>query len=260
MQQHWLASLPIHGILKTEPLLRGVSNDVYKITTINGSYVLKHFRFDHPYGLNRDQEVEVQQTLFHYGIAPEILHYDATQGLLLQPYINQPDLAQDDLPITQKIQRLGEIAAHIHRLQVDVPVWSLRGRIQRYCEHLARYDAVRARHFQKELQQQRKLLDSFANNPVFCHNDLAFHHVYLTEPPTVIDWEYAGLGECYFDLANCIHVNQFDANQQKAFIHAYEGASGERIEIAYLERWLELSHLISQLWYELHHRLQHHTD
>src|SRR5690606_7130918 len=219
-----------HGILKTDPLLLVVSNDVYKITTINGSYVLKHFRVDHPYGLNRDQEVEVQQTLFHYGIAPEILHYDATQGLLLQPYINQPDLAQDDLPITQKIQRLGEVSAHIHRLQVDVPVWSLRTRLQRYCDNLADYEPERARHFQKRLQQQRKLIDSFGKNSVFCHNDLAFHHVFLATAPIVIDWEYAGLGDRYFDLANSIQVNQLEFAERRAFINAYEGASGQQID------------------------------
>lgn len=256
MQQHWLVNLPIKGVLQTEPLLRGVSNDVYKITTAEGVYVLKHFRFDHPYGLNRDQEVEVQKTLAHVGIAPEILHYDPIQGLLLQPYIDCPDLAQDASPMPYKIQRLGEICAHIHRLQVDVPVWSLRGRVQRYCEHLASFDSERAQHFQKRVQQHRKLLDSFANNPVFCHNDLAFHHVYLTEPPLVIDWEYAGLGERYFELANCIHVNQFSDSEQQAFIHAYEGASGERVDWNYLERWLDLADVISQLWYELHHRLQ----
>lgn len=258
MQQHWLTNLPIHGVMKTEPLLRGVANDVYKITSTSGVYVLKHFRFDHPYGLDRDQEVAVQQILFNHGLAPEVLHYDAVQGLMLQAFIETPDLSHDSKAMGTKIQRLGEISAHIHRLPVDVPVWSLRSRVQRYCDNLAQYEPERARQFQKRLQQQRKLLDSFGNNPVFCHNDLAFHHVFLSQPPQVIDWEYSGLGERYFDLANCIQVNQLERSEQRAFINAYEGASGERVDSQHLQNWLELSQTISQLWYELHHHLQHH--
>lgn len=258
MQQHWLTNLPLHGVMKTEPLLRGVSNDVYKITATSGVYVLKHFRFDHPYGLNRDQEVLVQQLLAEHQLAPQVLYYDAAQGLLLQHFVDHPDLAHDKKSLTTKIQRLGEISAHIHRLQVDVPVWSLRTRAQRYCDNLAKFDAERARQFYKRLQKQRKLLDSFGSHPVFCHNDLAFHHVFLTSPPTVIDWEYAGLGERYFDLANCILVNQLEGHRQQAFIHAYEGASGVSIDAEHLANWFELSQLISQLWYELHHHLQHH--
>lgn len=258
MQQHWLTNLPIHGVMKTEPLLRGVANDVYKITATSGIYVLKHFRFDHPYGLDRDQEVAVQQILFNHGLAPEVLHYDAVQGLMLQAFIETPDLAHDSKSMGTKIQRLGEICAHIHRLSVDVPVWSLRSRVQRYCDNLAQYEPDRAKQFQKRLQLQRKLLDSFGNNPVFCHNDLAFHHVFLSQPPQVIDWEYSGLGERYFDLANCIQVNQLEHAEQRAFINAYEGASGERVDVQHLQNWLELSQTVSQLWYELHHHLQHH--
>jgi len=258
MQQHWLTNLPIHGVMKTEPLLRGVANDVYKITTTSGVYVLKHFRFDHPYGLDRDQEVNVQQQLAEHGIAPQILHYDSAQGLLLQTFIEAPDLAHDRKSMGTKIQRLGEVSAHIHRLQVDVPVWSLRTRLQRYCDNLAEYEPDRARQFQKRLQQQRKLIDSFGKNAVFCHNDLAFHHVFLAQQPIVIDWEYAGLGDRYFDLANAIQVNQLEFAERRAFINAYEGASGEQIDSDKLAQWLELSNIISQLWYELHHHLQHH--
>lgn len=260
MQQQWLESLPIRGVIKTEPLLRGVANNVYKITTTQAEYILKQFRFDHPYGLDREQEVRVQQQLAQYQLAPEVIHYDATQGLVLQSFIKDPDLAHTKLSMANKLRELADVSAHIHRLSVDVPVWSLRERLRRYCQQLAEFDSERAQHFSKRLNSFRKLLDSFAAHPVFCHNDLGMHHIFLKPRPCVIDWEYAGLGERYFDLANTMAVNQLELPQRNAFINAYEASSGFTIQRETLENWRELVAVVNQLWYELHHYLQRITD
>lgn len=256
MQQQWLDSLPIHGVIKTEPLLRGVANNVYKIVTTQQTYILKQFRFDHPYGLDRDQEVRVQQQLAAQQLAPQVLHYDAVQGLVLQSYLEEPDLAHANVAMTVKLQTLADLSAHIHRLPVEVAVWSLRERLQRYCEQLAEFDAEHAAQFKARLQKFRKLLDSFAAHPVFCHNDLALHHVFLAPTPKVIDWEYAGMGERYFDLANTIAANDLERPQQQAFLNAYEAAAGFTLQYDTLAHWMELVAVVNQLWYELHHHLQ----
>ncbi|MDN7124964.1 phosphotransferase [Pseudidiomarina sp. 1APP75-32.1] len=260
MREQWLESLPIRGVIKTEPLLRGVANNVYKITTTQAKYILKQFRFDHPYGLDREQEVRVQQQLAQYQLAPEVIHYDAPQGLVLQSFLDEPDLAHTKLPMADKLRELADVSAHIHRLSVDVPVWSLRERLQRYCLQLAEFDAERAQHFSTRLELFRKLLDSFAARPVFCHNDLGMHHIFITPTLRVIDWEYAGLGERYFDLANTMAVNELDLPQRNAFINAYESAAGFAVDRPTLENWRELVALVNQLWYELHHYLQRITD
>ncbi|MDX1705384.1 choline/ethanolamine kinase family protein [Pseudidiomarina sp.] len=256
MQQQWLSELPVHGVISTEPLLRGVANDVYKITTTGHSYVLKHFRFDHPYGLDRAQEVAVQQQLAAEQLAPEVLYFDPVQGLMLQPFLDGPDLAHSPEPISDKIHVLADVSARIHRAQVEVPPWSLHSRLQRYCDHLRNFEPERGRQFTKRLQGYHKLIDSFGAHPVFCHNDLAFHHVFKNGAPLVIDWEYSGLGERYFDLASAIQVNQFDETQQRAFINAYEGIAGFQVNSNLIADWLELVKVVSQLWYELHHHLQ----
>ncbi|RUO63574.1 phosphotransferase [Pseudidiomarina insulisalsae] len=260
MQQQWLDSLPIHGVIKAEPLLRGVANNVYKITTTKTDYILKQFRFDHPYGLDRDQEVHVQRQLAQLNLAPEIIHYDATQGLVLQVFLKEPDLAHTDIPMADKLRELADLSAHIHRVSVEAPVWSLRERLNRYCQQLAEFDAEHARQFTQRLRGFRKLLDSFAAHPVFCHNDLGLHHVFLNPTPRVIDWEYSGLGERYFDLANTMAANDLERHQCNAFINAYEATSGFQVQRQTLDNWRELVAVVNQLWYELHHHLQRITE
>ncbi|CAB0151707.1 hypothetical protein PSI9734_02075 [Pseudidiomarina piscicola] len=260
MREQWLESLPIRGVIKAEPLLRGVANNVYKITTTKAHYILKEFRFNHPYGLDREQEIRVQEQLAHYQLAPEIIHYDAEQGIVLQSFLPDPDLASADLPMATKLRELADTSAHIHRLSVDVSVWSLRQRLQRYCQQLGEFDKQRATHFTKRLAGFRKLLDSFAARPVFCHNDLAMHHIFISPTPRVIDWEYAGLGERYFDLASTMAANQLELPQRNAFLNAYEAEAGFMVQRQTLDHWSELVAVVNQLWYELHHYLQRITD
>lgn len=260
MQQQWLDSLPIHGVIKAEPLLRGVANNVYKITTTKATYILKQFRFDHPYGLDRDQEVQVQRQLAEQQLAPEVLHYDAAQGLVVQSYLEEPDLAHADLPMADKLRELAQLAAHIHRVSINAPVWSLRERLARYCQQLAEFDRDHAKQFESRLKRFRKLLDSFAAHPVFCHNDLGLHHVFLAPTPRVIDWEYSGIGERYFDLASAMAANEMELPQRNAFINAYEASAGFQVHRETLESWRELVAVVNQLWYELHHHLQRITE
>jgi thiamine kinase-like enzyme len=80
--------------------------------------------------------------------------------------------------------------------------------------------------------------------------------VFVEPQPLVIDWEYSGLGERYFDLASSIQVNQLSQSHMRAFLHAYEGAAGFTVNTTVLADWLALVALTSQLWYELHHHLQ----
>src|SRR5690606_16357542 len=132
-----------------------------------------------------------------------------------------PDLLHAKLSMADKLQILADVSAHIHRMQIDVTIWSLRNRLQRYCDTLARFDADRAKQFERRLQKQRKLIDSFGSHPVFCHNDLAFHHVFVEPQPLVIDWEYCVLGERYFELASSIQVYQHSESYMSSFVHDY---------------------------------------
>lgn len=257
MQQQWLQELPLGPIEQFDPLLKGLSNDVYKLTSAGQHYVLKHFRFDVSYGLDRYQEIGVQSQLATQGIAPPVLHFDLELGLLLQPFIEASDLAAAALKDGEKIKILAEVSAHIHQLHIELPVWSLRERIELYCASLANFDAQQARLFSRRLNGYHELLDQFGMHSTLCHNDLAYHHIFVSQPqPLVIDWEYAGVGDRYFDLANSILINKLDGQQQRSFIHAYEGASGMRVKQNKLDNMLEFCELVNQLWYELYRHLQ----
>ncbi|EKE84487.1 phosphotransferase [Idiomarina xiamenensis] len=257
MLGEWLKHLPIKGPWQVEPALSGVSNQVYVISNGQQRYVLKRFCHDHPYGLDRQQEVQLQQQLAQQGLAAEVIHYDAERGLLLQQFVPAPALAQTKMTEVERVRIVAENLAHIHRIQVNLASWSLRQRVDSYLQSLAQFDAATAANFRRRLRDYRELLDSWGAHPVFCHNDLAYQHILLTQPNNcVLDWEYAGYGERLFDIASTIVVNRLSAASSLSLVHAYEGISGQNIDWQRLQCWIALVKQVNQLWFELHHKLQ----
>ena len=55
------------------------------------------------------------------------------------------------------------------------------------------------------------------HEPVPCHNDLlAGNFLRGTEQVWVVDWEYAGMGDRYFDLANFAINNELEAHSTRS--------------------------------------------
>ena len=60
-----------------------------------------------------------------------------------------------------------------------------------------------------------------------CHNDLLAGNFIRGERLWIVDWEYAGMGDPAFDLANFAVSNGLDANGDRELLDAYGGADPE---------------------------------
>ena len=62
------------------------------------------------------------------------------------------------------------------------------------------------------------------HDPVPCHNDLlAGNYLRGTDQIWVVDWEYAGMGDRYFDLANFAVNHDLTADGRDELLAAYFG-------------------------------------
>ena len=79
------------------------------------------------------------------------------------------------------------------------------------------------------------------HDPVPCHNDLlAGNFLRGSERIWIVDWEYAGMGDRYFDLGNFAVNNELDAEGEAALLVAYfeAPASGRRLASLRLMRFM----------------------
>src|SRR3954471_22665329 len=68
------------------------------------------------------------------------------------------------------------------------------------------------------------------HEPVPCHNDLlAANFIRTRQGICIVDWEYAGMGDRYFDLGNFAVDNELDEGAESALLAAYfEAPASER--------------------------------
>jgi thiamine kinase-like enzyme len=70
----------------------------------------------------------------------------------------------------------------------------------------------------------REALTGPEHDPVPCHNDLlAANFLRAADGIRIVDWEYAGMGDRYFDLGNFAVNNELDDANEEQLLEAYFG-------------------------------------
>jgi thiamine kinase-like enzyme len=87
------------------------------------------------------------------------------------------------------------------------------------------------------------------HEPVPCHNDLLSAN-FLNEDGTIriVDWEYAGMGDRYFDLGNFSVNNELDDDAQGALLEAYFGEPADARRRATLRLMRFMSDFREAMW------------
>ena len=136
-------------------------------------------------------------------------------------------------------QQMAQVLAKLHALPVNGPPLNLYTRWQHYLEvaNITSTNAV----FDKVRELKHHVINSeraycggpdaenVSNNSVdesdivICHNDLLKAHVLnaTATPPLLIDWEYAAIGNRYFDLASCCLINRFTDTESALLVNTY---------------------------------------
>lgn len=232
-------------------LASGQSNQTLRLLTDTEDHVLKCWRYEQVFAVDRELEVSIQKQLAQYSLAPEVLDYHLEQGWLLQPYYQAPSLQQANLSPLVKATFLADTLSKIHRTQVDVPAWSMAQRVEHYLQQLRSIDPSLASQMNEQLVPVQWLLDDWLSYPVLCHNDLSMNHILMTEPVRVIDWEYAGIGHPLFDIASAITVNQLSGEMTLRLITEYEKRTHYQIDRQGLAQWCEFVEWLNKVWQHL---------
>ena len=85
--------------------------------------------------------------------------------------------------------------------------------------------------------------------PVPCHNDLLVANLIRGDDRLwIVDWEYAGMGDRYFDLANFAVNNELDSEHRRSFLGLYLEREPHVSELAALELMGLMSDFREAMW------------
>lgn len=244
------------------------AHGVWQVALGDVTVIYKQLQTHHAQAFSHASTFSLQQRLFQQGVAAEPLWFDASTGEWIEAYLPAPESTEPqntNIPntdlLTQALVNLhqvhvgeGEIRTLDPFVQAEVLLAQLSAKLAPH--HLSRIQLT-LRDLQSQLQSLlQSLLQSKCHStsphsdetPVLCHNDLHVDHV--RAQMCCVDWEYAGVGSRYFDVAMCLTINHYPTAAHASFIVKYAELAGVNTEHAshQVSVYLRLCNILNELW------------
>jgi thiamine kinase-like enzyme len=235
--------------LELEPLGGGITNHNFKVATGGETFVLRIGGKDTELlGIDRAAEHEATLAAAQIGVGPEVVGFLEPEGYLVTRFIDGRTVAADEL---RSPALLREVAA---TLQAIHSMGSLRARfdsfrvVETYRETAAdrgvtTADYDWAHETAAEIERERG-----AQPLVPCHNDLLnANFLHDGERLRIVDWEYAGMGDAFFDLANFSINHELSDEGNAVLLDAYAGELREE-DVRALRQMRFMSDFREAMW------------
>jgi thiamine kinase-like enzyme len=228
------------------PLEGGITNRNYKVRFAGEDVVVRLPGKDTDLlGIDRAAERAAGELASGVGIGPEVVAMlDEPPCLVTRFMVGEPTSAED----LRRPEALAEVAVALrtlHACEERLPVeFSSFRVVEAYAERIAaRGGGVPASYEWAAATAHRieAALVGPEHEPVPCHDDLLSANFLRTRQGLrIVDWEYAGMGDRYFDLGNFAVNNELDAEGEAALLAAYfeAPASGRRLASLRLMRFM----------------------
>ncbi len=188
--------------------LRGLSNRVFLLSVDGEEYVFRLASANADrLGIDRKAEAQMLHLAAETGLGPEVVRHVFPDGHLITRRIQATPFS--DLPVHYRepdtLRVVARAVRRIHALppidHVFDPFGRIRASFDRAAEHSVPLSAGSDRILRRlgKIEAARGPLAS--RDRAFCHNDLFAGNILDAQPIRFVDWEFAGMGDVFFDLA-----------------------------------------------------------
>jgi thiamine kinase-like enzyme len=236
-----------------EALPGGLTNRNYKITTPDGVYVLRHSTPSATDELAVDRVAEYENSVraAAAGVGAPVIEFLPEHGVLLIGFLPGETLSDD---LLQRPGTLARVAEACRRLHAGAPFVNRFDMFEVQADYLAR---VRRRGFRlpagylDHAESVARIRAALAARPVSavpCNNDLlAANFIDDGRAVSIIDYEYSGNNDPYFELGNIWSECHLTLEQLEELVSTYDGAVS-RAHVARARLWGLMSQYGWTLW------------
>jgi thiamine kinase-like enzyme len=219
------------------PLGGGITNRNYRARLGAGDYVVRLPGKDTALlGIDRAAERIANASAAELGIAPAVAA--AGEDYLVTQFVDSRPVSAVELAAEPHSAARALRAFHDRGPELPTRFW-----VPDLVEDYAAIVSARGGALPGGYEHARRTAAAVAavrplTEPVPCHNDLLTANLIRDRDGRLllVDWEYAGMGDPFFDLGNLSINNDFDASADHRLLHAYLGHPPQAAEIAAL--WL----------------------
>jgi thiamine kinase len=241
------------SIAAPEQIKNGLTNDSWLVRAGETAVVVRlSNRETTALQIDRVSEAAILTAVANADIGAPVLLCDPQRHVLVTRYLPGRTWSARDGRRPDNLERVASLLRRLHALPIPeqaqyVDLWKI---VRSYWDTLM-VRGLSARTGSSEVRERVRhcIAQLFADAQFcLCHNDVHHLNVIDQERLWLIDWEYAGVGDPYFDLASvcCYHALGDDA--RRALLRAYWGydstAAFDR-----LQRMCWVFNYIRDLWF-----------
>jgi thiamine kinase-like enzyme len=206
-------------------------------------------------GIDRTAECIANKAAAGLGMAPGVAAMFEEPSCLVTMFVNGREMTADEL---RKPEVLAEVARDLRRfhdsgteLPTDFDSFRL---VEEYAETGRANGSEPAEGYDDALAAAHRIekvvRDQEDHRPVPAHNDLLTANFLRDGDSAIqlIDWEYAGMGDRWFDLGNFAVNNELDDEQEEQLLEAYFGEPPDERRRATLKLFRFMSDFREAMW------------
>jgi thiamine kinase-like enzyme len=241
--------------LTLTPLSGGITNRNYLVEAegVRVRYVIRLAGNDtHLLGISREVEHAATVAAAGVGVGPEVTAFIRPQGYLLTRFIEGVPVTDEAVHRSETILRVADSIRRVHDGPA-IPGLFIPLRIVEAYNALAVARGVRIPpEYELARSIGRRIEFALLADPVDlhpCHNDLLnANFIDDGERIRIVDWEYAGMGDPFFDLGNFSVNHGLSADEDELLLEAYDGPPLRRARLARLRLMRIVSDFREAMW------------
>jgi len=237
--------------LKVTPLGGGITNQNYRVETGEGSFVLRISGANTDLlGIDREIEYAASCAAAAIGVAPEVYFFLRPEGYLITRFIQGKPVPVEEIGRPENIRRVVEVLRRVHAMPPIPGTFSPFRMVESYAEIARGYQVAFPETFGWLLERKQEIEAAFVRDPFTprpCHNDLLNGNFLDDGELRILDWEYAGMGDVFFDLANFAVHHTFSEDQDRLLLESYFGEA-TRPRLARLKLMKIMSDFREAMW------------
>jgi thiamine kinase-like enzyme len=227
----------------------GITNHNFKVEVDGAAYVLRMGGAKTGLlGIDRAVEHAASLRAEEIGIGPPVADFVASEGWLVTRFIEGRPISVEEMRSPSTLPRVAAALRMLHSAR------AIPGRFDSFAVVDVYRSEAEANGVQipEEFARAREVADRIraARGPqplVPCHNDLLNANFLDDGAIRIVDWEYAGMGDRFFDLANFSVNHEFGVEDDRRLVAAYFGVERDA-DLASLRLMRFMSDFREAMW------------
>ena len=193
---------------------QGFNNTSYLLKTSNKSYIIRVFKSNESVNISRKFEYQIQKKANNLGIAPRPIFLNE-QFMI---YLYEKGIHKTKLSIVE-LKNLVSKIKKFHIFKTTAKAYDLKQDLKNYSNRL---ETRKSKKLINECFKSIKILEKQKYEAVLTHHDLNPKNIIFSKNSLkIIDWEYAGVNDRFFDLATICIEFKLNKNQENIVLKNY---------------------------------------